>query len=278
MARQHVMQPSIFIIIVFAGYCLKCYHFSTRGLPDKCTADREEKPCPFGSDRCGTVHIEVKVGNQSIGEDVAGDCLNATICNHQGSCRALFYSNHNQFELSKCEINCCSGDLCNRHEEQSPEHRLICYQCVSTKSWDDCDTNSTEQACPSGTVHCGAAHVEGKMGNVSVARFIKRCSTSAVCNHQDNCRTFTTNPSTNITKCEVTCCREDLCNGYKTPTVLSTKGWDYCITDVLISPRTSFWNGFHYICVRWDTSSLPVLEFIIIITLNYRSYKFHMRK
>ena len=64
---------------------------------------------------------------------------------------------------------------------------------------------------PSSPERCDTAHVEGKVGDLSVAIYTKGCSNLAV-RSQDYCKAFVDGPSANITKCEVSCCDHTLCN------------------------------------------------------------------
>ena len=54
---------------------------------------------------------------------------------------------------------------------------LKCYECVSTKGWDDCAERKTEKECPFFADRCGKYKVEGSSGQMSAAVFAKGCAT-----------------------------------------------------------------------------------------------------
>ena len=192
--------------------------------------------CPSSADRCGTAHVKGKVADVSIAVYAKG-CTTSSVCNSD-SCKA--FVTDSSANITKCELDCCSGNLCNKAKiptpKPTPEYGLKCYQCFSQKSWDECASNKKVMTCSSGADRCGTAHVEGEVGGVTVSVYGKGCSTSSVCN-SDSCKRFVSDPSTKITKCEIDCCRGDLCNIAKLPTPMhglkcyqcfSTTGWDDC--------------------------------------------------
>lgn len=96
------VKPNVF----FSGYGLKCYKCVSTKSWDDCADVKEEMTCPAGFDRCLKGYEHVKGDGASV-EGFAKGCLTAELC-----------ENTHKIDLCKgedreCEINCCSGDLCN---------------------------------------------------------------------------------------------------------------------------------------------------------------------
>lgn len=95
---------------------------------------------------------------------------------------------------------------------------LKCYKCQSEMSWDECTGHKTEETCASAQDTCGKAHVEAKKENLSMALYTVGCTTSEECKTiaDGNCTLIVGNDSSiEFTKCDVSCCDVDLCNGAK---------------------------------------------------------------
>ena len=59
--------------------------------------------------------------------------------------------------------------------------------------------------------------MESEGEKLSLAVYFKGCTKSEECN-KDSCQAFLQNPEIEqISKCEVNCCSDDLCNGAKLP-------------------------------------------------------------
>ena len=136
-----------------------------------------------------------------------------------------------QFQMGK--ILCCYESLTTPIVFLA--NAINCHKCYSTKGFEDCAANEKMIACSSG-FKCGKFHIEVKVEGVPVATYAKDCFSSTLCN-KDDCSTVLKDPSSNISQCEVSCCRGDLCNGDKNRTprnrvkcygCLSTSGWDEC--------------------------------------------------
>ena len=155
--------------------------------------------CPSAADRCVKSHTEATAANVTVTAYVKG-CSTSAACNR--GCSDLPLAN-----ITKCEFDCCSGDLCNG-AIPTPKPRLKCYRCFSLKSWADCKTNRKLMTCPSAADRCAKSHIEATAANVTVTAYVIGCSTSAACNR--GCNDL---PLANITKCEFDCCSGNLCNG-----------------------------------------------------------------
>ena len=215
----------------FTANAFNCYQCSSTKNWDDFEANEERIACPPGF-KCGKVHVEAKVGDIPVAMYAKG-CTISPICNND-SCRSFFTDS--SANISKCEVNCCIGDLCNEVKEQTSGYGLKCYQCLSSAGWDDCDSNRKEILCATGATGCSTTYVEGKLkGNVSVSRYAKGCSTIKVC--KGRCRAFIRDPEIKITKCKMNCCKGDFCNekkkvspGYLVKCLFcsSKKSWEDC--------------------------------------------------
>ena len=97
-----------------------------------------------------------------------------------------------------------------------PGYALKCNECSSDKSWNDCKDSKKEVTCSDGEDRCGKADIKAESSGVTGEVFVKGCVTSSECSEK-NCKKFS--PSGKITKCEVECCKGDLCNGAQVPMV-----------------------------------------------------------
>ena len=104
----------------------------------------------------------------------------------------------NSESLIMCSISACG---------------LQCYQCISTKSWDDCESVKTKVNCSSSENRCSKAYRDIKKGGVSVKGYGKGCSSA------DFCKTATDTDACKEGTCELDCCSGDLCNAATVPLV-----------------------------------------------------------
>ena len=95
---------------VFLGYGLKCYQCLTLKDWDDCDKTKTEDTCVGGADRCGKVLVTGKQGGVSISVYAKG-CSLSSACDAAKS--KLCKSSDPTVSVTECEINCCSGDLCN---------------------------------------------------------------------------------------------------------------------------------------------------------------------
>ena len=78
---------------------------------------------------------------------------------------------------------------------------LQCYQCLSLRSWSDCDSKKILRTCPAGFNRCAKIY-----GRKSVAdAYGKGCERSLTCS------TYCSNHL--WSKCQINCCSGDGCNG-----------------------------------------------------------------
>lgn len=96
---------------------------------------------------------------------------------------------------------------------------LKCYQCISTKSWDDCADVKVVNYCAFGQERCFYAVSSHKKKGTSIEVFHKGCLTAAQCEHgylESFCK---------MQKgfgCTGYCCSDDLCNGGALPMLKNT--------------------------------------------------------
>ena len=86
---------------------------------------------------------------------------------------------------------------------------LKCYQCESSKSWDDCADVRKEQTCDAGFDRCAKLYANIKKESLSIERYEKTCLPEAWCNNITQSETCKDNDG----ECKAYCCRGDLCNG-----------------------------------------------------------------
>ena len=90
-------------------------------------------------------------------------------------------------------------------------YSLKCNLCFSVESWDDCKNTTEETTCMDGFDRCLTQEVKSESPQKTDKFFLKGCAISSLCSlGSKNCRP--TDPSAKITKCEVDCCKGDLCN------------------------------------------------------------------
>ena len=94
---------------------------------------------------------------------------------------------------------------------------LHCHKCMSTRSWSNCDFNSSEMLCPSGTDSCVKLYFGGRVADTYVEGFFKECGSKLLCNEY-LCKVLVKDGAT-IDDCEVNCCDDGLCNGTQAPMV-----------------------------------------------------------
>ncbi|KAJ7393648.1 hypothetical protein OS493_003304 [Desmophyllum pertusum] len=64
---------------------------------------------------------------------------------------------------------------------------LKCYECISTKSWNDCASVQKEVTCALGNDRCGSAVKEEKSSSASVAIYAKSCLAQSQCSGVTHC-------------------------------------------------------------------------------------------
>lgn len=96
---------------------------------------------------------------------------------------------------------------------------LKCYECGSTKSWDDCASVKKEVTCDSGFDRCVKGMKDGTQGDVSFALYAKACGVQSSACDPDTSEFCKSGDSGKVKKCDISCCSGDLCNGGKIPMV-----------------------------------------------------------
>ena len=88
---------------------------------------------------------------------------------------------------------------------------LQCYQCVSTKSWDDCESAQKVVNCSFSHNRCFTTYVDIKRDEISAKAYGKGCSST------DVCKTATDTETCEKGTCKIDCCSGDLCNAATVP-------------------------------------------------------------
>ena len=88
-------------------------------------------------------------------------------------------------------------------------HGIKRYQCVSAKSWDDCDPGNVTTC--SNSSSCLQFEVDAEIPNHGTYRlFYQECTRKSACN-EDICKRYR-QVSPTVRKCGFECCESDLCN------------------------------------------------------------------
>ena len=98
-----------------------------------------------------------------------------------------------------------------------PGYGLKCYECLSSKSWDDCASVRKEMTCDSSSNRCIKGMKDGTQDDVSFALYAKGCAESSACDRDSS--KFCKSDEGKVKKCEISCCSGDLCNGGKVPMI-----------------------------------------------------------
>ena len=104
----------------------------------------------------------------------------------------------NSESLIMCSISACG---------------LQCYECLSTKSWDDCESSKTKMNCSSSDNRCFKAYADIKVDGKSQKGYSKGCDSA------DDCKTATDSEPCKKGTCKIDCCSGDLCNAATVPLV-----------------------------------------------------------
>ncbi|XP_015758453.1 PREDICTED: lymphocyte antigen 6 complex locus protein G6d-like isoform X1 [Acropora digitifera] len=92
-----------FILCVSVGHSLKCYFCISSSSWDDCKT--QEITCPSSANRCSKAYTKVKQDGNTI-TGYAKSCFPESSCKDYKSgllCKGT----------EDCQLNCCSGDLCN---------------------------------------------------------------------------------------------------------------------------------------------------------------------
>ena len=93
-----------------AGYGIVCYKCITRNGWDDCA--NKTVTCPSAADRCFKAHLQVTVNGSSTA--VYGkSCVPSFQCDPDSFPPCMPDDNDTSTTLTKCNLHCCAGDLCN---------------------------------------------------------------------------------------------------------------------------------------------------------------------
>ena len=109
-----VCRPSRFRLLIlflycflFPGYALKCNTCLSLKSWDDCKNNTIQLTCLDSQDRCGKA--DIKAENSVVAVEVfTKACATSSECSAR-DCKSIYPS----VKITKCEIDCCEGDLCN---------------------------------------------------------------------------------------------------------------------------------------------------------------------
>ena len=99
-----------FICFLFPGYALKCYQCVSVKSWDDCKNSTKEVTCLGSQDRCAKVYVKAKISGVTK-EAFGKGCATSSDCSAT-NCKKIVPSG----KIIECEIECCTGDLCNGAE------------------------------------------------------------------------------------------------------------------------------------------------------------------
>ena len=90
---------------------------------------------------------------------------------------------------------------------------LQCYECLSTKSWDDCESRKDVENCSSGENRCFKGYADSEEDGSSKKAYRRDCFSA------EKCKTAADIKACKKGICKVDCCSGDLCNVATVPLV-----------------------------------------------------------
>ena len=79
--------------------------------------------------------------------------------------------------------------------------------------WDECKNHAEVMTCPPGQDRCAKAKAEALVGSKTYTYYVKSCAFDKECKEKDCSRIGQRIPNfKKIIKCNVACCKTDLCN------------------------------------------------------------------
>ena len=90
---------------------------------------------------------------------------------------------------------------------------LKCKSCMVDGGWDECKNHAEVMTCPSGQDRCAKAKAEALVGSKTYTYYVKSCTFENECKEKNCSRIGQAIPNfKKIIKCNVACCKTDLCN------------------------------------------------------------------
>ena len=98
-----------FFVLCFPGYALRCNQCFSDKSWDECNNTTTRANCKDGEDRCAKEDVKSESSGKTVKLFVKG-CTTSSLCS-QGSkiCKSTYPS----INITKCEVDCCKGGLCN---------------------------------------------------------------------------------------------------------------------------------------------------------------------
>lgn len=219
------------------GNALKCYsyqctNYSNPIIPNKPCTQPKAVTCGVSEDRCLTQRNKVKAnmsGQAVVMYQETRNCTSSLQCHPTAVCKVIGYMLAKTGQkLEKCELGCCTTDLCNTNgiiptpgpQPTGPSGSdLSCYSCSNLPipipgfpvAKTDCK-NPIKQTCGPDIVpgmqqdRCLRIKVKG----AGFAGEIRNCSGFSFCNPDAFCKAA--NQTGGVSSCDVSCCYGNLCN------------------------------------------------------------------
>ncbi|PFX20174.1 hypothetical protein AWC38_SpisGene15367 [Stylophora pistillata] len=178
---------------------LKCYQCTSLLSPANCASTATQATCGAEQDRCITLEAKYEIDGMSK-QSITKDCSASAVCDRAADICG-------QEEGVECDIECCSGDLCNGvDDEGSAVEDNFCFTCISNSSMADCIESQTQQQCSPKENRCGVMFAyQGELRSM----FRKGCITEEYCSSLCQNGHIEGDPSI---ECELNCCEGSLCN------------------------------------------------------------------
>ena len=96
-----------FCIFFFPGYSLKCNYCVSFESWNECNDTMKQVTCLSSQNRCAKANIKAETAAASAEIFLKG-CTTSSDCSAH-NCKSIYPS----VKITKCEIYCCTGDLCN---------------------------------------------------------------------------------------------------------------------------------------------------------------------
>ena len=112
---------------------------------------------------------------------------------------------------------------------------LKCYDCLSTKSWDDC--KGTSKDCIGGADRCAKVYFKAASSKI----FAKYCTLSALCSKEKN---PTCKNAIGSFECDISCCDGDNCNAGSTSRISGILLLTCALASLMILVKAWHWSQF----------------------------------
>lgn len=107
-SRFRLLTPFLyFCIFLFPGHSLKCNQCFSFKSWYECKDKMKQVTCSSSQNRCGKANIKAESSAAAV-EVFVKACTTSSDCSAD-NCKSIYPS----VKITKCEIDCCTGDMCN---------------------------------------------------------------------------------------------------------------------------------------------------------------------